>query len=51
MNLCWKKLLPVSFSFFLFFIFLIYFFKGLYFNLNIDLQGNPYKYVFLFTKI
>ena len=49
MNLCWKKILPTSFSFFLFFIFLIYNFKGFLFNLNINLQSNPYKLIYIFS--
>lgn len=51
MNLCWKKILPVSFSFFLFFVFLIYYFKGFLFNLNINLQANPYKSIYIFSIV
>ena len=36
MDLCWKKILPMSCAFFLFFIFLIYFFNGFQYNLELD---------------
>ena len=36
MDLCWKKILPVSCTFFLYFIFIIYFFEGFQYSLEID---------------
>jgi len=35
MDLCWKKILPVSSSFFLFFIYIIYIFNGFSYSLEI----------------
>lgn len=40
MDICWKKILPISGTFFLFFIFFIYFFQGFQYNLEID-KANP----------
>ena len=49
MNLCWKKILPVSFSFFLFYISAIYNFSGLLYNLEINLLGNPFFHIYIFS--
>ena len=49
MNLCWKKILPVSFSFFLFYISAIYNFDGLLYNLEINLLGNPFFHIYIFS--
>jgi hypothetical protein len=40
MNLCWKIILPCSFSYFLVFVFFIYFFNGFLFVLDINFIGN-----------
>ena len=50
MDLCWKKILPVSASFFLFFITLIYFFNGFLYNLEINIL-NPKKLITLYYNI
>jgi hypothetical protein len=50
MDLCWKKILPVSASFFLFFITLIYFFNGFLYNLEINIL-NPKKLITLYYSI
>jgi hypothetical protein len=49
MNICWKKILPVSFAFFIYFVFLIYFFNGFLYNLEIDILGNPYLQIYIFS--
>ena len=51
MNMCWKKILPVSFSFFLFFICFIYNCNGLLYNLEINLLGNPLFHLYIFSNI
>jgi hypothetical protein len=49
MDLCWKKILPVSCSFFLFFIFIIYFFEGFQYTLELDLLKPKTLTVLYFT--
>ena len=49
MDICWKKILPVSCSFFLFFIYSIYLFDGFYFNLEL-LSLNTFKSTILYYK-
>ena len=50
MDLCWKKILPVSCSFFLFFIFYIYLFQGFQYSLELDFL-KPKNLVVLFYTI
>ena len=50
MDLCWKKILPVSASFFLFFITLIYFFNGFLYNLEINIL-SPKKLITFYYNI
>jgi hypothetical protein len=40
MNLCWKIILSCSFSYFLVFVFFIYFFNKFLFVLDINFIGN-----------
>jgi NADH:ubiquinone oxidoreductase subunit H len=49
MDLCWKKILPVSCSFFLFFIFVIYYFEGFQYTLELDLLKPKNLSIFYFT--
>lgn len=49
MDICWKKILPVSCSFFLFFIFNIYLFDGFFFNLEL-LSLQPSSSLVLYYK-
>ena len=49
MDLCWKKILPVSCSFFLFFIFLIYFLDGFQYSLELDFLKPKDLIVLSFT--
>ena len=50
MDLCWKKILPISCSFFLYFIFLIYFFEGFQYSLEID-SLKPKNLILNFFKL
>ena len=50
MDLCWKKILPISCSFFLYFIFLIYFFEGFHYSLEID-SLKPKNLILNFFKL
>jgi len=50
MDLCWKKILPVGGSFFLFFITLIYFFNGFLYNVEINIL-NPKMLIIIYYNI
>lgn len=50
MDLCWKKILPTACSFFLFFVFIIYFFDGFHYNLELNYL-KPKNLIILYFKI
>lgn len=49
MDLCWKKILPVACSFFLFFIFIIYFFEGFQYSLELNFLKPNQLSILYFT--
>lgn len=49
MDLCWKKILPVACSFFLFFIFLIYLFNGFQYALELNFLKPNQLSILYFT--
>jgi NADH-quinone oxidoreductase subunit H len=49
MDLCWKKILPMSCGFFLFFIFIMYSFDGFQYNLELDFLKPKNLLVILYT--
>ena len=49
MDLCWKKILPVACSFFLFFIFIIYLFEGFQYSLEINFLKPNQLSILYFT--
>jgi hypothetical protein len=51
MDICWKKILPISSTFFLFFIYFIYLFEGFQYNLELDKASPKFLTYFLYLII